>query len=503
MGKNFWKLSGIRKKLIVYYLIITILMGTTSFYSYYSARLVISRLNSIFIDYVYLNNLYSDLSSLETSVEKYLSTKSSEALLDYYTLSNKLQNQAVELSRSISYDKNGLMLKDIGNMMKSLLSETDAAVNAKRGRISSEYLAHFTESNKIAGFIKLYINDLLYNKLQEGSQKYYAIKGNMAIVSFLNVFLILGALVLNIFLAMYFTYKITRPIIELSRSAERISRGDFDMEPVKIQTNDEVNVLADAFNRMAVSIKNYIDKIKQQAEVEKKLQEQEVQNLRMKGILKDAELKALQSQINPHFLFNTLNAASQLALMEGAEQSSVFIENVANLFRYNLRRLDKPVTLRDEIDNVRTYMYILKTRFGDKVEFSVDVREELLDIEVPCTVIQPVVENAFIHGIEGLERPGKIMISVRKTDNYVAVEVSDDGLGMDETTINSILAVETPDSITDAHLSGIGMHNVIYRLMLFYNADKVSDVIEIFSRKGEGTQVILKMPLAKGGVSYA
>ncbi|TYP56771.1 histidine kinase/DNA gyrase B/HSP90-like ATPase [Thermosediminibacter litoriperuensis] len=492
-------LRGLRKRLLFYYLVITLLMGITSLYSYYSARTIISGFSAIFADYLYLNDLYSDVSSLETNVEKYLATRSSEAILEYYNLSSRLQEKSAKLAGERGYDKNSLMLKDIGNMIQSLLDEADAAVNAKRGRISSQYLAHFTESHKVAGYIKQYINELLYNKLQEGSQKYDVIRGNMNVISFINIFIILGSMGLNVFLAVYFTYKMTGPIIELSSSAERISSGDFDVDPVLIETDDEVRVLAEAFNKMAVSIKNYIDKIKGQAEMEKRLQEQEMQNLMMKNLLKDARLKFLQSQINPHFLFNTLNAASQLALMEGAEKTAVFIEKVANLFRYNLKRLDRPVTLRDEIEHVRTYLYILKTRFGDKVQFTLDIDESLLELEVPSTIVQPLVENAFIHGIEGLERNGRIDIKVKKQSDYIAVVIEDDGQGMEESAIRSILNSEVTEDRIERHVSGIGLHNVINRMMLFYNVNRVSDVIEIYSRKNSGTRVILKIPLAKGG----
>lgn len=499
MKKDMWQFTGIRRKLIIYYLIITMLMGITSFYSYYNAKSVISRLKSIFTDYVYLNNLNTDVNSLETEVEKYLSTKSSDALLNYYTLYNKLQEQAINISNEKKYDPDSLMLKDIGNMIQNLLNETDAAINAKRGRISSEYIAHFTRSNVISGYIKLYINNLLNNKLQDGSLKYVSITKNMVFISYLNVLLILGSVIFNIFLAIFFTYRITRPIIELSNSAGRISKGDFDVEPLKIKTDDEVNILAEAFNKMVVSIRNYIDEIKSQAEVEKKLKEQEMQNLKMKSILKDAELKALQSQINPHFLFNTLNAAAQLAMMEGADKSSEFIENVANLFRYNLRKLDTPVTLRDEINNVKTYMYILRTRFGDRIDFDMDIDEDVLDINMPSTIIQPVVENAFVHGLEDIERGGRIKLNVRKDrDNLVFIEVIDNGTGMSKERVQSILSADSSEDLSRKHVTGIGMHNIINRLRLFYNVSDINDVIEIQSKVGYGTKVTLKIPLIRG-----
>ncbi|HHW58381.1 MAG TPA: sensor histidine kinase [Clostridia bacterium] len=497
MKKDMWRFTGIRRKLIVYYLIITILMGITSFYSYYNAKSVINRLKSIFVDYIYLNNLNADVNMLETEVEKYLSTKSSDALLNYYTLYNKLQEQASTILNEKNYDQDGLMLKDIGNMIESLLNETDAAINAKRGRISSEYIAHFTRSNKISEYIKLYINNLLNSRLQEGSLKYASITKNMEFISYLNVFLIIGSILFNIFLAIFFTYRITKPLIDLSHLAVRVSKGDFDVKPLSIKTNDEINILAEAFNKMVVSIKNYIGEIKNQAEVEKKLKEQEMQNLKMRNILKEAELKALQSQINPHFLFNTLNAAAQLAMMEGADKSSEFIENVANLFRYNLKKLDTTVTLQDEINNVNTYMYILKTRFGDRVDFKVDVDEGVLDVEMPCTIIQPVVENAFIHGLEDTEKRGFIKLTVKKDNDKVLIEVIDNGIGMSEEKVRAILSADNED-LSKRHVTGIGMHNIINRLRLFYNISAIEDVIEINSKIGEGTKVTLKIPLIKG-----
>lgn len=501
MNKSLFEFKGIRRKIFAHLLITTLIMGITSIYSYYNAKIVIDRLKSIFTDYVYLNNLNNDINSLETEVEKYLSTKSSDSLLNYYTISNKLSNNAEDMINIITYDNDSLMQKDIGNMIMSLLSETDKAVNAKRGRISSEYIEYFTRANKINDYIKMYINNLIYNKLQEGSIKYNKISKNMIFISFLNILLILTSVIVNIVLAIIYTYRITRPISELSDTAERISKGDFDIEPIRIKTDDEVNILADAFNKMVTNIKNYIDEIKMQAKVEKRLKEQEMQNLKMKNILRESELKALQSQINPHFLFNTLNAASQIAMMEGAEKSSEFIEKVAELFRYNLRKLDKPVTLKEEVDNVFNYMYILKTRFGEKVEFQTSIDESLLNVKVPCTIIQPVVENAFIHGIEEIEGKGVIRIEIKVVDGSIHIDVIDDGMGMNQESINKILSADDPDNDENKHVTGIGMHNVINRLRLYYNIADIDDVIEIESRIGNGTKVTLKIPMGRGSAT--
>lgn len=159
--------------------------------------------------------------------------------------------------------------------------------------------------------------------------------------------------------------------------------------------------------------------------------------------------------------------------------------------------MDTTVTLQDEINNVKTYMYILKTRFGDRVDFKVEVDEKVLDVEMPCTIIQPVVENAFIHGLEDVEEGGFIKLTVKRDDDKVLIEVVDNGRGMSKEKVKAILSADYED-LSKKHVTGIGLHNIINRLRLFYNISAIQDVIEIDSKIGEGTKVTLKIPLMKG-----
>lgn len=500
MNREMFTFTGIRKKLIIYYLIMTILLGVTSLFSYYNARVILMKTNTVIADYVYLNSLNSNVNQLMTELEKYLTTKSSENLLNYYNVYNDLQEKSLEIPREALYENDYLMLKDIGFMIDNLLLETDNAVKAKRGRISSEYISHFTRSNQISENIKFYINILLGDKLHAGSEKYTAITKSMNYLSYANLFIIIGSVFISLYLAIVSTYRLTKPIIELSHSAERVSAGEFDVSLSEIKTDDEINVLADAFNKMIISIKSYIDELKSQAEVEKLLKEQEMQNLRIKSLLKDAELKSLQSQINPHFLFNTLNAASQLSMMEGADRTSEFIENIAELFRYNLRKLDEPATLFDEIKYARNYMFILKTRFGSRIEFSTDIDGRLQNVKIPCTIIQPIIENAFIHGLQNLERDGQILLSVRHWKDNILIEVSDNGEGMTEEQVSAILSLKSGENLQRKHVTGIGISNVIERLQLYYNMAEIEDVIEIESKPGYGTKVTLKIPYREEGL---
>lgn len=494
MKHSIFKFYGIRKKLIMYFLITILLMGVTSVFSYYSARTVLKNTNKIITDYSYLNNLGNEVNNLMTELEKYLTTASSENLLNYYRYYNRLLEIGRQIPRTREFDNDQLALKDIGNMLDELMTETDKAVQAKRGRISSRYISHFERSNEISEYIRLYKNNLLDSKLKSGSEKYQSINERMNYIIYLNLLIIIAAIIINLFIAVISTYRLTRPISKLSRSAEKIAEGDFDIELTQTHTGDETDILAGAFIKMVNSIRVYIDELKRQAEFEKRLKEQELSNLKIESLLKEAELKFLQSQINPHFLFNTLNAASQLAMIEGADNASEFIENIAQLFRYNLKSSEELVPLRDEIEYVKNYMQILKIRFGKRIEFISDIDEDALDVKIPRITIQPIVENAYIHGLQDFERPGEIRLNVKSEKDSIIIEIIDNGLGMDKASIDKILLQDSEEKISEKHITGIGISNVLQRLEILFNIQDKEKLIAIESRPGCGTKVTLKIP---------
>ena len=263
------------------------------------------------------------------------------------------------------------------------------------------------------------------------------------------------------------------------------------MDEVIVASDDEIKVMAEAFNKMKASVHNYIEALHSKAEIESRLMEKEVQNLKMQTLLNKAELQSLQSQINPHFLFNTLNAGVQLAMMEDADKTSCFLENLAAVFRYNVRRLDTEVTLYEEMHNVKAYIDLMKVRFGDMIQFGVEIEDEdILQISVPPLILQPIVENACIHGIGEKEEGGSIVIHIFREGDHNLIEVVDNGMGMSEETINRIhqkaLGEESfPEEDQKGHTTGIGINNVIQRLRILY---KREDVIRITSIEGVGTR---------------
>ncbi|MCX7903542.1 MAG: histidine kinase [Caloramator sp.] len=494
MNREIFKFLGIRKRIIIYFLFTIFLLTSTSFFSFYTTKIVMNNTNSIIKDYVYLSELKNNINGLMTELEKYLTTASSKNLLNYYNYYNRLQGISNQISRNLEYDSKLLILKDIGNMLDELLSETDKAVLAKRGRISSRYISNFQRSIEISGYINQYYDKLLDNKLKTESERYQNINKNMSFITYLSFFTIIVSIILSLYIAIMSTYRLTKPISDLSNSVEKIAKGSFDIEINKPNTGDETDILAGAFIKMVESIKNYINELKRQAEVEKRLKEQELQNIKMASLLKEAELKFLQSQINPHFLFNTLNAASQLAMIEGSERASEFIEKVAQLFRYNLKNIDDLVSLGDEIDHVKNYMEILKMRFGSRIEFITDIDEKALDVKVPRITLQPIVENAYVHGLQNLERPGKICLNVRTMEESIIIEIIDNGMGMDEETAKKIITSGVDNRLSKKHVTGIGMNNVLERLEILFNIKDRSELINIESKLDKGTKITLKIP---------
>lgn len=186
---------------------------------------------------------------------------------------------------------------------------------------------------------------------------------------------------------------------------------------------------------------------------------------------------------------------SKLAYIEGAEKTSDLTVSMSNLIRYNLRKLDQPVTLKDELEHVKEYFAIQKARFRNRVKVAYDINEDLLNHMIPCLTLQPILENAFVHGIDSLEKDGFIMLRIQEYDQQVRIEVSDNGVGMSEMTREQLLLFNEESFLENVTInpksSGIGTRNVFKRIQLFYG-DEAS--IDIESEDGRGTKVIFHLP---------
>lgn len=210
--------------------------------------------------------------------------------------------------------------------------------------------------------------------------------------------------------------------------------------------------------------------------------------------LQQAELKALQSQMNPHFLFNSLNVIARLAYLEGAEETKDMVHSLSDLLRYSLRK-EEIVTLREELNYIKDYIKIQKMRFDEKIEFVVDVDQSLLKYKIPFMSLQPMVENAIIHGLEPKGGEGIIKILSEDEADRLIIKIIDDGVGIEKDKIQEIIKTRER-KVTETHTSGMGINNVHQRLQHYYGSKYG---VEIYSNEREGTEVKIFFPKLKSG----
>lgn len=224
-------------------------------------------------------------------------------------------------------------------------------------------------------------------------------------------------------------------------------------------------------------------------------QEQLLQKSREKHLLeqtaKKMELKTIQAQINPHFLFNTLNSIARMAVIEDAPQTEELIYHLADLLRYNLKNIEDFPKIKDEIGNVERYLFIQSLRFSDRISYELNIDKALMDYRIPSMILQPIVENCMVHGLETKLEGGKISIDgylVSKKD--LEIKITDNGKGIKPDVLK---AIQQMGQVSHQHL-GIGTLNTYNRLKSCFG-DRCTLTIE--SSPNIGTCVTIRMPCIK------
>lgn len=261
-----------------------------------------------------------------------------------------------------------------------------------------------------------------------------------------------------------------------------------------------VNLVVQGVREKERNVRNIqkIDEMKAMLLLEKRIKNAEVR-------LRETELKALEAQINPHFLYNALDSIHWLAVLRGAEDIQRVVCALGKLLRYSLDRKGGIVTVGEELEHVKNYLFIQKIRYGDKISYIIDIEPEIFGFPFPKFVLQPLVENSIEHGIEPKGTPGRITISGRLVEGKKAViEVSDDGIGMSDTLRASLMVrkvVEEEALIYRKHTTQrrrIGLVNIQKRLAYYYG-DECQFTIESFTNVGTTVRICIPFALRRGG----
>lgn len=290
--------------------------------------------------------------------------------------------------------------------------------------------------------------------------------------------LIIGiSIIISLIIIVAFSYHYSNRLTAFQRVMNKTAAGDFDNLEL-IDGHDEISELYRDLNTLINSIQHLVSTV----------YEEQVQKERLYSRQKDVEFKMLASQINPHFLYNTLETIRMKARCSGEKEIEELVKMLAKIMRRNIQVGDKLVTLKSELELVEYYLRIQQYRFGERIHYSIDVKCDIEFLKIMPLLIQPVVENAFVHGLETKEGEGEIRIVVERTDR-LRIHIIDNGNGMSEAKLNEI--IESLNDFSKLDRNHIGLNNVNQRIKLLYGDDYG---IFIKSKAGEGTTVIIEIP---------
>lgn len=444
------------------------------------------RLDTVYQDNLHLNRFSDAVDAVQDHMTYYLSAKTSDSLENYYRSEQECRNMAADLNETVTGRAFDRMERNIRHMSEYYLEEVGRTIEAKRGRNVEKYRLHYENATGMYDSIKTYLSTLNMEQFRSNSERYSDLLERFRLFEVISMAAIILVMASNVCIIISFVGAIIRPLKKLAGSADEVAKGNFEIELLPVESEDEVGVVTGAFNSMVVSIDRYIEKLRESMEAERALKERE---LLMEGHLKDARLKYLQAQINPHFLFNTLNAGAQLSMMEGADRTYEYIQKVAQFYRYNMKKSEETVTVAEEVEMVDSYIYILNVRFAGDIRYEKRIDESLLSVEMPGMILQPIVENCVNHGIREMGDKGVIFLSLYEKEGRVCISVKDNGVGMSADVIEKVLAGTYREEERTADSNGVGMDNVISRLKLFTGRE---DVISVTSGgAGKGTEVCL------------
>ena len=482
--------NSIQTRLSAAMVLVMIFVVCINFFIFEQIHMGVDRIDAVFSSNTAINDLSESLNKLEGTVYEYLNTKGSKALENYYRYEQDYR-QLLDGLNDRNVDSEVKMLeKNIRKMSESYLDQTNETVQAKRGRNIEKYKSSYEKELQLYEYINSYIYKLNNLRFRTNSANYQILLSSMDVLYRLALVVIFIVAAVGVVIILLVVRSMIRPLTQLSNTAHEVAMGNLDVPVLPVVCEDEVGVVTRSFNQMLDSIRIHIAQQRESMEKQAQMKERE---LLMETHLKEAQLKYLQAQINPHFLFNCLNAGAQLAMMEDAEQTGIFVEKMADFFRYNVKKGQEDATLGEELEAVDNYIYILNVRFAGDIHFSKEVDESLENVRMPSMILQPVVENAVNHGIRDIEWEGKIHLTVTGDADYIRISVKDNGKGMTQEQIEGVLSGNRERRNEEGDSTGIGMNNVISRLELYYEE---SGLMEINSEgEGKGTEAVIYIPV--------
>ena len=488
--RRYWYNLSIRNKLMGFLLFVILSLSAFSLYLLAAMYGFLGSFNGHVTEYFQVNVLQQHNEKNDRLISQYFDDFRLDSLAEFNQSMDAFHGALSEIQAKPHSLESYLVLRSIHNSFISYSDEINTAIKKQRSG-SRAFQIHYYNAARINRYMERYLTQLLELSLQEGNTVYRELAADARTMVYFSAVLI-GFFVLScLIFGIVFSNHLTKPIEQLAAVSQQMSTGNLQVGAIVVLSNDEVGTLAKSFNVMSANIRKLVGDLQEKSLIEKRLHAEELKNSRNKELLKEARFLALQSQINPHFLFNTLNTISRVITFSRLPEAIGLINALAKILRYNMGSSKAYVTLQDELEIVRQYAFIQQFRFGDRLKIDIRCSAELdaTQVTIPCFTLQPLVENAVIHGIEPRVSGGMVRIRSYPMSGGVVIKVVDNGNGMNREKVKTILSMRSRENT--GHTSAIGLRNVMNRLTIFCGK---KTCFSIKSKLGLGTVVSLKLP---------
>jgi len=503
---------GIRGKILACFLIMLIFFLVLILIMQTESMKVSKEYSENLSNYLLVHRFRLNLTAFHAQADRYLKDPLSTNVEDVYRGIISLNMQHGELvplenvSIPIEFE-----VRATGYGLDAYLPLVSRAIGLRSGR-SSDYYAIFVKATRIQGYIDIYLNRMLTALMKSGEETYALLLKKSEMLNRTILLSVIFISIIALVVIIVVTEAITAPLRRLAKEAEKLSRGNLDAGIVEAHTKDEVETLTRSFAAMAASIKEMVEGLKEKAELERLLHEEELALVSMGKALREAQFMNLQEQMKPHFLFNALNTIARSALLEDASRTESLAMGLASLLRAALKETGSLVSLEDEISLAQAYLEFQHARFGDRLLWRIDVPDTLRSAKIPRLMMQLLVENAVRHAIEPKLDGGAVYIKTREKNRRLLIWILDNGTGMSSERLEEIKAriaasleqkslagLDAVSQSNDKSLGGIGigLANLATRLGILYPSQCR---FEIYSRAGRGTLVKVAIPYGEGAL---
>ncbi|AZN42738.1 cache domain-containing sensor histidine kinase [Paenibacillus albus] len=423
--------------------------------------------------------MVKDLYSFNDSGVMVIQVKSDEVdnMLQDFTLTGEKQTQ----TRYLILNQDGLVMIDSQHQLEGQLATSQVSLPLQHTERYNSYRAIFNHEDSLVSAYNLDRSGWVLVSVKSWQS---LTSENVRFVQWIGGITLL-CLIFAILFNFYFVNPVAKAIIRVVRKMRLVEQGMLDIR-VPTTGKDETLLLARSFNSMVERISRLLGEVR--TEQERK---------------QHAEMMLMQAQIKPHFLFNTLESINALAAQNEGGKIMQMVRRLSILLRTSMHHSEE-ITVRQEIEHVRSYLEIQKYRFEELFSYELDIPDEALDDTILKLTLQPLVENSIQHGFEGINYAGLIHISVKHEDAYLIFTITDNGIGMDEAALKRVNGLD-PAPMRELDLSvaeqgerrGLGLHNVADRLRIHYGP---RCGLMMCSYEGFGTMIRIKIPRSKGGL---